>query len=42
MEKDEWKWMLQFITTGGDALHVYDEYRKVVIDGDGLFKVERS
>ncbi len=40
LEKDEWNWMLQFITTGGDALHVYDEYRKVVINNDGLFKVE--
>ncbi len=40
IEKEEWNWILQFITTGGDALHVYDEYRKVVVKNDGLFKVE--
>ena len=26
----EWKWILQFITTGGKSLHQYDEYSKVV------------
>ncbi|HYG20396.1 MAG TPA: ligase-associated DNA damage response DEXH box helicase [Ohtaekwangia sp.] len=36
---DEWSWMLNFITTGGDSLRAYDEYRKVVIQ-NGLYKVE--
>jgi ATP-dependent Lhr-like helicase len=36
---DEWIWMLNFLTTGGDSLRAYDEYRKVVIRG-GLYKVE--
>jgi ATP-dependent Lhr-like helicase len=36
---DEWKWMLSFITTGGDSLQAYDEYRKVVIR-DGVYRVE--
>jgi ATP-dependent helicase Lhr and Lhr-like helicase len=31
---EEWKWILHFITQGGDALQQYDEFRKVeVIDG---------
>lgn len=36
---EEWYWMLNFITTGGDSLRAYDEYRKVVIR-NGLYKVE--
>jgi ATP-dependent helicase Lhr and Lhr-like helicase len=36
---DEWSWMLHFITTGGDSLRAYNEYRKVVFR-DGLYKVE--
>lgn len=36
---DEWVWLLNFITTGGDSLRAYDEYRKVVIQ-NGLYKVE--
>lgn len=37
--EDEWYWLLGFITTGGDSLQAYNEYRKVVIT-DGLYKVE--
>ena len=37
--EDEWIWILNFLTTGGDSLRAYDEYRKVVIR-DGLYKVE--
>lgn len=36
---DEWTWLLNFITTGGDSLQAYDEYRKVVIR-NGVYKVE--
>jgi ATP-dependent Lhr-like helicase len=36
---EEWYWMLNFITTGGDSLQAYNEYRKVVID-HGVYKVE--
>lgn len=28
--EDEWDWLLTFITTGGDSLQAYDEYRKVI------------
>jgi ATP-dependent Lhr-like helicase len=37
--EDEWLWMLNFISTGGDSLRAYDEYRKVNIV-NGLYKVE--
>ncbi len=36
---EEWQWILNFIVTGGQALHSYNEYRKVEIDSDGLFRV---
>jgi ATP-dependent Lhr-like helicase len=36
---EEWGWLLNFITTGGDSLRAYDEYRKVVIQ-NGKYKVE--
>lgn len=36
---DEWLWLLNFITTGGDSLQAYDEYRKVIID-QGIYRVE--
>ena len=36
---DEWIWLLNFITTGGDSLQAYDEYRKVVVR-NGIYKVE--
>jgi len=35
---EEWNWLLNFITTGGDSLTAYDEYRKVVVE-DGIYKV---
>lgn len=36
--RDEWNWLLNFITTGGDSLQAYDEYRKVIIV-KGVYKV---
>ncbi|MCW5910675.1 MAG: ligase-associated DNA damage response DEXH box helicase [Cyclobacteriaceae bacterium] len=38
---DEWRWLLSFITTGGEALTAYNEYRKVVAE-NGVFKVENK
>lgn len=35
---DEWERILQFITSGGNALQQYDEYRKVEII-DGIYKI---
>jgi ATP-dependent helicase Lhr and Lhr-like helicase len=37
--EEEWSWLLSFITTGGDSLQAYNEYRKVVVH-DGVFRVE--
>jgi ATP-dependent Lhr-like helicase len=39
VSEDEWSWLLSFITTGGDSLQAYNEYRKVVID-NGIYRVE--
>jgi ATP-dependent helicase Lhr and Lhr-like helicase len=39
MSEDEWLWILNFITTGGDSLQAYDEYRKVIVH-NGIYKVE--
>lgn len=36
---DEWLWLLNFITTGGDSLQAYNEYRKVIIE-KGIYRVE--
>ncbi|TDQ11131.1 ligase-associated DNA damage response DEXH box helicase [Pedobacter metabolipauper] len=35
----EWNWIMQFITTGGDSLTAYNEFSKVT-KVDGLWKVE--
>lgn len=42
LTEDQWSWALNFITKGGEALKTYDEYRKVEIEDDGLFKVNRK
>ena len=34
----EWRWVLDFITTGG-ALHAYPQYRKVSVDADGVHRL---
>ena len=36
---DEWHWIMQFITVGGNSLGAYDEYKKVEFE-DGLWKVK--
>ncbi len=36
----EWKWTLDFITRGGESLRAYPEYRRVVANEDGLYRVE--
>ncbi|MDR6781691.1 ATP-dependent Lhr-like helicase [Pedobacter africanus] len=37
----EWSWIMQFITTGGDSLTAYTEFSKVT-KVDGLWKVENK
>jgi ATP-dependent Lhr-like helicase len=39
MEEGEWREILHFITQGGAALQQYDEYRKVELMEDGLYKI---
>lgn len=39
MSKDNWNWILNFITKGSQSLQAYDEYKKVEIMEDGLFKI---
>jgi ATP-dependent Lhr-like helicase len=38
--KDDWLWCLQFITQGGQTLKSYEEFHKVILDGDGKYKVK--
>lgn len=39
IDENEWNWILRFITQGGDSLGAYEEYKKVEVMPDGLFKV---
>ncbi|UZO81950.1 ligase-associated DNA damage response DEXH box helicase [Aquimarina sp. ERC-38] len=39
MSYEEWQWVLNFITLGSQSLQTYDEYKKVEILEDGLYKV---
>jgi len=41
LEDDEWKWVLDFVSSGGDALHAYPEYARVVVR-EGRWVVESS
>lgn len=36
----EWAWIMQFITSGGESLAAYNEFKKVERDDDGLWKVK--
>lgn len=38
LNREEWEWMLRFITTGGPSMVAYDEFKKVEVE-NGLFKV---
>jgi ATP-dependent Lhr-like helicase len=38
ISEDEWRWVLQFLTTGGKSLYAYDEFKKVEII-EGVYKV---
>lgn len=39
LQPDEFSWLLDFITTGGATLNQYDEFKRVKIDEQGVFKV---
>ncbi|MDW5290321.1 ligase-associated DNA damage response DEXH box helicase [Formosa sp. PL04] len=36
---EQFQWILNFITLGGQSLQAYDEYKRVEIEADGRFKV---
>lgn len=38
MSKEEWHWILNFLTTGGSSLQAYDEYRKLVVES-GSYRI---
>lgn len=42
LSEDEWQWILSFLTTGGEALHSYDEFRKLHKVGDTYHCVSRQ
>lgn len=42
LNRDEWEWLLGFITTGGASLQAYDEFKKVEREGDLYVVKERS
>ncbi|MCU0441287.1 MAG: ligase-associated DNA damage response DEXH box helicase [Bacteroidia bacterium] len=42
MTWDEWQWILNFITTGGETMYAYDEFKKVEIDADGIWRVHNK
>ncbi|UJH68704.1 ligase-associated DNA damage response DEXH box helicase [Allomuricauda sp. SCSIO 65647] len=37
--EDQWQWLLNFLVMGSQSLKSYDEYKKVEVGADGLFKV---
>jgi ATP-dependent Lhr-like helicase len=39
MEREEWEWLLGYITTGSASLLAYDEFKKVEVE-DGLYVVK--
>ena len=38
LNSEEWKWALDFITTGGKTLGAYDDFSKVYVE-DGVYKI---
>ncbi len=39
LDLNEWDWLLNFITKGSQSMEAYDEFRRVEVMDDGLFKV---
>ncbi|MEM6272050.1 MAG: ligase-associated DNA damage response DEXH box helicase [Bacteroidota bacterium] len=38
LSDSEWIWLLDFVTTGGESLYAYEQYRKVEVE-DGVYQV---
>jgi len=41
MSREDWQWILNFITQGSQSLQAYDEYKKVEIMENGLYKINK-
>ena len=39
LTKEQFQWVLNFITLGSQSLSAYDEYKRVVVEADGKYKV---
>ena len=39
LTEDEWQWALDFVARGGQSLTVYPEYRRVLPDEEGVYRV---
>jgi ATP-dependent Lhr-like helicase len=39
LSAEEWDWVLDFVTRGGQALRAYPEYRRVAVRDDGVYAV---
>ena len=37
--EDQWQWLLNFLVMGSQSLQSYDEYKKVEVDDQGIFRV---
>lgn len=40
LTEEEFRWAIQFITQGGNTLKSYEEFHKVVLDEDGIYRVK--
>ncbi len=41
MTREDWQWCLNFIVHGSQSLQAYDEYKKVEIEADGRYKINK-
>jgi ATP-dependent helicase Lhr and Lhr-like helicase len=39
LSQEEWQWALDFVARGGQSLSVYPEYRRVLPDEEGVYRV---
>ena len=42
LSSEEYQWILEFITKGGSSLGSYDEFLKVVVEEDGMYRVKNK
>ena len=42
LSPEEYQWILEFITKGGSSLGSYDDFLKVVIEEDGMYRVKNK